>query len=65
MWNQAMEVGDRLGGVARADVVAVLDRVQVAVVLASVSLPITVRVSLVWIRHQPEVKRQFRDSIDQ
>ena len=63
--HQTREVGDSLAWVARADVVAVLDRVQVAVVLASVSLPISVRVSLVWIRHQPEVKRQFSDSIDQ
>ena len=33
MWNQAMEVGDRLGGVARADVVHVRHCVLVAVVL--------------------------------
>ena len=33
MWNQAMEVGDRLRGVARTDVVHVRHRVLVAVVL--------------------------------
>ena len=34
MWNQAMEVGDRLGGIARTDVVHVRHCVLVAVTLS-------------------------------